>query len=187
MISFLFLPLYVLLCPDFTAADSPTVALAYGTFQGFARGNVTQFLGVPFGQACVPGLGIFFHTFGLIEQLPSARFSVPQEPALLHGLQNATSFGPACLNRHWIFRPVSRLLPIHIRLYLKIVGLFDSCISPSFLSFKASHSMCSSLRSRTRRLSFLSLWYVSYSRSFTVLNIKIVSVDLRRYTLSGEN
>jgi carboxylesterase type B len=96
MISFLFLPLYVLLCPDFTAADSPTVALAYGTFQGFARGNVTQFLGVPFGQACVPGLGIFFHTFGLIEQLPSARFSVPQEPALLHGLQNATSFGPAC-------------------------------------------------------------------------------------------
>ncbi|KAJ7366077.1 sterol esterase [Mycena albidolilacea] len=76
MISLLFLPLYVLLCPDFTAADSPTVALAYGTFQGFARGSVTQFLGVPFGQA--------------------ARFSVPQEPALLHGLQNATSFGPAC-------------------------------------------------------------------------------------------
>ncbi|KAJ7876493.1 sterol esterase [Mycena olivaceomarginata] len=76
MISLLFLPLYLLLRPDPTAADSPTVALAYGTFRGFARGNVTQFLGVPFGQA--------------------ARFEVPQEPALLHGLQNATSFGPAC-------------------------------------------------------------------------------------------
>ncbi|KAF8152094.1 carotenoid ester lipase precursor [Mycena galopus ATCC 62051] len=57
-------------------AASPTVSLSYGTFQGFVAGNLTQFLGVPFAQA--------------------ARFETPKGPALLHGVQNATSYGPAC-------------------------------------------------------------------------------------------
>jgi hypothetical protein len=41
----------VILCPDFTAADAFTVSLPYGTFRGFAAGNLTQFLGIPFAQA----------------------------------------------------------------------------------------------------------------------------------------
>ncbi|KAF7342343.1 Carboxylic ester hydrolase [Mycena venus] len=75
MISLFVIPL-LLLVPDFATADSSTVSLSYGTFRGFVSGNLTQFLGVPFARA--------------------ARFQVPEEPELLRGLQNATSFGPAC-------------------------------------------------------------------------------------------
>ncbi|KAF7351666.1 Carboxylic ester hydrolase [Mycena sanguinolenta] len=72
----LFIPLYVLLCPQATVADASTVSLTYGTFQGFISGNLTQFLGVPFAQA--------------------GRFERPKEPASLQTVYNATSFGPAC-------------------------------------------------------------------------------------------
>ncbi|KAF7375748.1 Carboxylic ester hydrolase [Mycena sanguinolenta] len=76
--------LHALIYAQIAAAGTSTVALPYGTFQGLTTGNVTQFLGVPFAQA--------------------ARFRTPKEPALLRGVQNATSFGPAC--------PQQRLSPI---------------------------------------------------------------------------
>ncbi|KAJ7865544.1 Alpha/Beta hydrolase protein [Mycena leptocephala] len=58
------------------ASGAPTVSLPYGSFQGTTSGNVSMFLGVPFAQA--------------------ARFELPRAPKLLHGVQNATEFGPAC-------------------------------------------------------------------------------------------
>ncbi|KAJ7654748.1 carotenoid ester lipase precursor [Mycena rosella] len=58
------------------AAKSPVISLPYGTFQGFSTGNLTKFLGVPFGHA--------------------ARFETPKPPIVLHSIQNATEFGPAC-------------------------------------------------------------------------------------------
>ncbi|KAJ7630257.1 Alpha/Beta hydrolase protein [Roridomyces roridus] len=64
--------LSLLVCTD----ASPIVSLSYGTFQGFNTGNLTAFLGVPFGQA--------------------GRFEVPRAPGILHGVQNATNFGPTC-------------------------------------------------------------------------------------------
>ncbi|KAJ7629744.1 sterol esterase [Mycena polygramma] len=65
--------------PSFAAASAPIIALSYGVFQGVADGNLSTFLGVPFAQpACF------------------IRFSLPQAPRFLHGLQNATTFGPAC-------------------------------------------------------------------------------------------
>ncbi|KAJ7732372.1 sterol esterase [Mycena maculata] len=56
---------------------SPIVSLDYGTFQGAIDGNLTKFLGVPFAR-------------------PVTRFEIPQPPVPLHGIQNATAFGPAC-------------------------------------------------------------------------------------------
>ncbi|KAJ7609931.1 alpha beta-hydrolase [Roridomyces roridus] len=64
--------LSLLLC----ASATPIVSLPYGTFQGFNTGNLTAFLGVPFAQA--------------------GRFEVPRAPGILHGVQNATNFGPSC-------------------------------------------------------------------------------------------
>ncbi|KAJ7137099.1 sterol esterase [Mycena epipterygia] len=61
----------------FANAEAPTVALKYGVFRGAANGNLSTFLGVPFAQ-------------------PAVRFELPQAPKLLHGIQNATVFGPAC-------------------------------------------------------------------------------------------
>ncbi|KAJ7167890.1 sterol esterase [Mycena filopes] len=55
---------------------APTVSLPYGTFQGFTNGTVTSYLGLPFAS--------------------SSRFEVPKPPKVLHGVQNATEFGPAC-------------------------------------------------------------------------------------------
>ncbi|KAJ7305572.1 Alpha/Beta hydrolase protein [Mycena albidolilacea] len=60
----------------FAAPSGPTVSIPYGTFQGTTRENVTMFLGVPFAQA--------------------GRFEPPKTPKLLHGVQNASEFGPAC-------------------------------------------------------------------------------------------
>ncbi|KAJ6506654.1 Alpha/Beta hydrolase protein [Mycena sanguinolenta] len=59
------------------AANGPIVSLDYGTFLGATDGNLTKFLGIPFAR-------------------PTARFDLPQAPMLLHGLQDATVFGPAC-------------------------------------------------------------------------------------------
>ncbi|KAJ7116116.1 sterol esterase [Mycena crocata] len=53
------------------------VSLDYGTFLGVQDGNLTKFLGIPFSE-------------------PVARFQLPKMPKPLHGLQNATEFGPAC-------------------------------------------------------------------------------------------
>ncbi|KAF8217207.1 Alpha/Beta hydrolase protein [Mycena galopus ATCC 62051] len=60
-----------------TASLSPIVSLDYGTFLGAKDGNLTKFLGVPFAE-------------------PAVRFERPQTPKVLTGVQNATSFGPAC-------------------------------------------------------------------------------------------
>ncbi|KAJ7236114.1 carotenoid ester lipase precursor [Mycena rebaudengoi] len=62
------------------AAQSPIVSLDYGTFLGAKDGNLTKFLGVPFAQA--------------------GRFELPKAPKPLHGLQNATTFGPACTQQN---------------------------------------------------------------------------------------
>ncbi|CCL98520.1 uncharacterized protein FIBRA_00519 [Fibroporia radiculosa] len=62
-----------------TATD-PIVNISYGAFQGSTSGNVAQFLGIPFAQ---PPIG-------------SLRFGLPQPPEPLEGIQQATSFGPAC-------------------------------------------------------------------------------------------
>ncbi|KAJ6477769.1 carotenoid ester lipase precursor [Mycena sanguinolenta] len=59
------------------AADGPTVSLDYGTFLGATDGNLTKFLGIPYAR-------------------PTGRFDLPQPPLPLHGLQNATAFGPVC-------------------------------------------------------------------------------------------
>ncbi|KAF7375647.1 Carboxylic ester hydrolase [Mycena sanguinolenta] len=63
--------------PCLASGEAPTVTLNYGVFQGAVNGNLSTFLGVPFAK-------------------PSVRFSLPERPALLHGVQNATAFGPAC-------------------------------------------------------------------------------------------
>ncbi|KAJ7174603.1 carotenoid ester lipase precursor [Mycena filopes] len=55
---------------------APTVSLSYGTLQGFTESGVTKYLGVPFAS--------------------SSRFEAPSPPKVLHGVQNATEFGPAC-------------------------------------------------------------------------------------------
>ncbi|KAF7373914.1 Carboxylic ester hydrolase [Mycena sanguinolenta] len=57
--------------------DGPTVSLGYGTFLGAVDGNLTKFLGIPFAR-------------------PTGRFELPRPPLQLHGLQNATAFGPVC-------------------------------------------------------------------------------------------
>ncbi|KAF7377302.1 Carboxylic ester hydrolase [Mycena sanguinolenta] len=62
------------------ATLGPTVSLDYGTFLGVNDGNLTKFLGVPFSA-------------------PTARFELPRAPAPLKGLQNATVFGPACIQQ----------------------------------------------------------------------------------------
>ncbi|KAJ6482645.1 carotenoid ester lipase precursor [Mycena sanguinolenta] len=61
-------------------ATGPTVSLDYGKFLGANDGNLTKFLGVPFSA-------------------PTARFELPRAPSPLHGLQNATVFGPACVQQ----------------------------------------------------------------------------------------
>ncbi|KAJ7607559.1 sterol esterase [Roridomyces roridus] len=61
-------------CPQ--TPPSPCHGRPYGTFLGANAGNVTEFLGVPYAQA--------------------ARFELPQTPATLPGIQNATDFGATC-------------------------------------------------------------------------------------------
>ncbi|KAF7362887.1 Carboxylic ester hydrolase [Mycena venus] len=58
-------------------AGAPVVTLEYGVFEGAFDGNLSTFRGVPFAK-------------------PAVRFSLPQAPAKLYGLQNATAFSPAC-------------------------------------------------------------------------------------------
>ncbi|KAJ7685852.1 Alpha/Beta hydrolase protein [Mycena rosella] len=61
----------------FAAAGPPVVALQYGVFRGTSDGNLSTFLGVPFAS-------------------PATRFELPKVPIKLHGVQNASGFGPAC-------------------------------------------------------------------------------------------
>ncbi|KAF7377315.1 Carboxylic ester hydrolase [Mycena sanguinolenta] len=63
-----------------STASGPTISLDYGTFLGVNDGNLTKFLGVPFSA-------------------PTARFELPRAPSLLDGIQNATVFGPACVQQ----------------------------------------------------------------------------------------
>ncbi|KAJ6578114.1 carotenoid ester lipase precursor [Mycena capillaripes] len=73
----LYASVIALIVPHVAHAGASTVALTYGVFRGALNGNLSTFLGIPFAQ-------------------PAARFSLPQAPILLHGLQNATAFGRAC-------------------------------------------------------------------------------------------
>ncbi|KAJ7443019.1 Alpha/Beta hydrolase protein, partial [Mycena latifolia] len=73
---FLVVTLSNFLSSNVSAAKPPIVSLPYGKFQGLDTGNLTKFLGVPFAHA--------------------PRFDTPKPPRLLHGVQNATDFGPAC-------------------------------------------------------------------------------------------
>ncbi|KAJ6489015.1 sterol esterase [Mycena sanguinolenta] len=59
------------------SGEAPTVTLNYGVFQGAVDGNLSTFLGMAFAK-------------------PAVRFSLPEPPAFLHGVQNATAFSPAC-------------------------------------------------------------------------------------------
>ncbi|KAJ6495967.1 sterol esterase [Mycena vulgaris] len=77
----MFLPVFcvtlpIFLASGFSATATPLVSLPYGTFRGLTTGNLTKFLGVPFAHA--------------------PRFELPKSPTVLHGVQNATEFGPAC-------------------------------------------------------------------------------------------
>ncbi|KAJ7441726.1 Alpha/Beta hydrolase protein [Mycena latifolia] len=73
---FLRITLSIFLGSGVSAANPALVSLPYGTFQGLDTGNLTKFLGVPFAHA--------------------PRFDTPKPPKLMHGVQNATEFGPAC-------------------------------------------------------------------------------------------
>ncbi|KAF7340289.1 Carboxylic ester hydrolase [Mycena venus] len=74
-------PIFLSLCAysylSLAAARSPLISLPYGIFEGAKDGHLTKFLGVPFAR-------------------PAARFELPQPPIRLHGIQDATTFGPAC-------------------------------------------------------------------------------------------
>ncbi|KAK6981574.1 carboxylic ester hydrolase [Favolaschia claudopus] len=77
---FISFPLYSILVVStasiVASADVASVSLSYGTFQGFLSGNLTQFLGIPFGQA--------------------RRFALPTDPTPFEGVRNATEYGSAC-------------------------------------------------------------------------------------------
>ncbi|KAF8143469.1 carotenoid ester lipase precursor [Mycena galopus ATCC 62051] len=77
MLTILFTLSATLIVTCIANAKGPTVTLNYGVFEGAIDGNLSKFLGVPFAQ-------------------PAARFSLPEVPTPLHGVQNATAFGPAC-------------------------------------------------------------------------------------------
>ncbi|KAJ7107436.1 Alpha/Beta hydrolase protein [Mycena epipterygia] len=66
-----------------------------GTFKGIYDGNLTKFLGVPFSRP-TRVLCVYNCFFFPIMIHCSARFELPQTPTPLDGLQDATSFGPAC-------------------------------------------------------------------------------------------
>ncbi|KAK7007573.1 carboxylic ester hydrolase [Favolaschia claudopus] len=71
--------------------NAPTTSLSYGTFQGLRSGNLTKFLGIPFAEA--------------------GRFERPREPRVLHGLQNASTHGPACPQQKMTVPPGLDFIP----------------------------------------------------------------------------
>ncbi|KAJ6611160.1 Alpha/Beta hydrolase protein [Mycena sp. CBHHK59/15] len=75
MFSLVLFPFLIILSK--AAETAPIVSLDYATFQGVQAGNLTKFLGMPFGQL-------------------DARFGLPKPPKSLHGVQNATVYAPAC-------------------------------------------------------------------------------------------
>ncbi|KAJ7850357.1 Alpha/Beta hydrolase protein [Mycena leptocephala] len=77
MLPLVFTLVTLLFAQKVASSEAPIVALQYGVFQGASEGNLSIFRGVPFAQ-------------------PAVRFSLPQAPKLLHGVQNATAFSPAC-------------------------------------------------------------------------------------------
>ncbi|KAJ7315067.1 Alpha/Beta hydrolase protein [Mycena albidolilacea] len=98
--------LSILLRNDFAAAEPPIVSLSYGTFQGLTEGNLTKFLGVPFGQAYVQPALISSMIRVEVFTLHSGRFEVPRAPGQLQGVQNATTLGPACPQQALSLLPV---------------------------------------------------------------------------------
>ncbi|KAJ7466859.1 carotenoid ester lipase precursor [Mycena latifolia] len=96
-----------------TAENPPLVSLPYGTFQGLDTGNLTKFLGVPFAHA--------------------PRFETPKPPRLLHGVQNATDFGPAC--------PQQALTPLPIDFHPGIYpSISEDCLTLDIFKPTASDS-----------------------------------------------
>ncbi|KAF7377349.1 Carboxylic ester hydrolase [Mycena sanguinolenta] len=75
--------------------ERPIVSLDYVTFLGVNEGNLTKFLGVPFSTPT------YINDFCSIlsDIYYRARFELPHAPSPLRGLQNATVFGPACVQQ----------------------------------------------------------------------------------------
>ncbi|KAJ7248983.1 Alpha/Beta hydrolase protein, partial [Mycena rebaudengoi] len=86
----------------------PIVSLDYGTFLGVKDGNLTKFLGVPFAQAYAEDV-LFVLSFASCLCYSSGRFERPKAPKPLHGLQNATTFGPACAQQNISSLPIDVL------------------------------------------------------------------------------
>ncbi|KAJ7921392.1 Alpha/Beta hydrolase protein [Mycena leptocephala] len=93
-------------------AYRPLVSLHYGTFEGATDGNLTKFLGVPFAR-------------------PAARFELPQAPIHLHGVQNATAFGPACPQQ-----AVSSSVPISLPNYTMVS---EACLTLDVFKPTSAH------------------------------------------------
>ncbi|KAJ7268412.1 carotenoid ester lipase precursor [Mycena rebaudengoi] len=103
MLPFCTHPLAVLALASISAAaKAPIVSLDYGTFLGIKDGNLTKFLGVPFAQ-------------------PAGRFELPKPPKPLHGLQNATTPGPAC--------PQQKLSPLPFDPFPHYSLISESCLT----------------------------------------------------------
>ncbi|KAJ7433548.1 carotenoid ester lipase precursor [Mycena latifolia] len=94
------------------AVTSPIVSLPYGTFEGFNTGNLTKFLGIPFAHV--------------------ERFKIPKAPRLLHGVQNATEFGPAC--------PQQKLTPSPLFVQSTYPVISEDCLNLNVFKPFASNS-----------------------------------------------
>ncbi|KAJ7151812.1 alpha/beta-hydrolase [Mycena crocata] len=91
-----------LLISTLSVAKEPVISLDYGTFLGVQDGNLTKYLGVPFAE-------------------PAARFQLPKQPKRLHGIQNATVFGPAC--------PQQKVTPPPFDYLTKYDSTSESCLT----------------------------------------------------------
>ncbi|KAJ7166861.1 sterol esterase [Mycena filopes] len=97
-----------------SVAVAPTVSLKYGVFQGVVDGNLSTFLGVPFAQ-------------------PAVRFTAPLPPTFLHGIQNATVFGPAC--------PQQALSPVALPVTLAVEApISEDCLKLNVFAPRATSS-----------------------------------------------
>jgi hypothetical protein len=108
------------------AAQSPIVSLDYGTFLGVKDGNLTKFLGVPFAQAYAEDV-LFVLSFASCLCYSSGRFERPKAPIPLHGLQNATTFGPACAQQ--------KISPLPFDVFPHYSLISESCSMRSSFNF----------------------------------------------------
>ncbi|KAJ7166862.1 Alpha/Beta hydrolase protein [Mycena filopes] len=95
-----------------SVAPVPTISLNYGVFQGAVDGNLSTFLGVPFAQ-------------------PAVRFSAPLPPTFLHGIQDATAFGPAC--------PQQALSPVALPIVIPVESpISEDCLKLNVFAPRAT-------------------------------------------------